>query len=362
MIGLRIRRGKKASRLTATVRRLLPAIAVAAGCSAQQPTLATAPARSDAISESRIRDFLSKLADDSMEGRKTGTRGANKAAAFIAREMKSIGLEPAGDSAYFQKVPFAAGGRRGITLLESLKDLDTIPATSRIISYNVIGMIKGSDPAMRDQTVVIAAHYDHLGIGRPVNGDSIYNGADDDGSGVATIIEVARAIKAGAPPKRTMIFMTTTGEEQGILGTKWYVQHPVVPLSKMVAEMEVEMAGRPDSLAGGSGKTWMTGYERSTMGDMLKAAGIPIVPDPYPQRGFFERSDNIIFARAGIPAHTLSTYNLHADYHKPSDEVSKIDFDHLTGVARAAAAAARLLADGPAPQWKPGGQPAPANR
>ena len=340
---------------------LLLAVAVAAGCTAHQSTLNTAPAKSDVISESRIRDFLSKLADDSMEGRKTGTRGANKAASFIASEMKAIGLEPLGDSAYFQKVPFAAGGRRGITLLESMKALDTVPPANRIISYNVIGMIKGSDPTMRDQTVVIAAHYDHLGIGKPVNGDSIYNGADDDGSGVTTVLEVARAIKAGPPPRRTMIFMTTTGEEQGILGTTWYVQHPAVPLSKMVAELEVEMAGRPDSLAGGRGKTWMTGYDRSTMGEMIKAAGIPIVPDPYPQYQFFERSDNIIFARAGIPAHTLSTYNLHADYHKPSDEVSKIDFDHLTGVAKAAAAAARLLADGPAPQWKPGGRPPPAN-
>src|SRR4029079_6378230 len=164
----------------------------------------------------------SKLADDSMEGRKTGTRGANKAAALIASEMKSIGLEPAGASAYFQKVPFASGGRRGITLLESMKALDTVPAANRVISYNVIGMIKGSDATRRDQVVVMAAHYDHLGIGTPVNGDSIYNGADDDGSGVTTVLEVARAIKAGAPPKRTMIFMTTTGEEEGILGTKWY--------------------------------------------------------------------------------------------------------------------------------------------
>jgi Zn-dependent M28 family amino/carboxypeptidase len=175
-------------------------------------------------------------------------------------------------------------------------------------------------------------------------------------------MSIARAIKAGPPPKRTMIFMTTTGEEQGIRGTRWYIRHPVAPLSKMVAELEVEMVGRPDSLAGGRGKTWMTGYERSTMGDMLKAAGIPIVPDPYPAQRFFERSDNIVFALAGIPAHTLSTYNLHEDYHQPSDEVSRIDFTHLTEVALAGAGAARLLADGPAPQWKPGGQPQAPSR
>jgi Zn-dependent M28 family amino/carboxypeptidase len=280
--------------------------------------------------------------------------------------MKSIGLVPAGDSAYFQKVPFASttstNGRERLTLLDSMSALAGVPVAARRISYNVIGTIPGADPVLKDQFVVIAAHYDHLGIGPAVNGDSIYNGADDDGSGVAVVMSIARAIKAGPPPKRTMIFMTTTGEEQGIRGTRWYIRHPVAPLSKMVAELEVEMVGRPDSLAGGRGKTWMTGYERSTMGDMLKAAGIPIVPDPYPAQRFFERSDNIVFALAGIPAHTLSTYNLHEDYHQPSDEVSRIDFTHLTEVALAGARAARLLADGPAPQWKPGGQPQAPSR
>jgi len=91
----------------------------------------------------------------------------------------------------------------------------------------------------------------------------------------------------------------------------------------------------------------------------LKRAGIPIVADPYPQYQFFQRSDNIVFARMGIPAHTLSTYNLHRDYHQVTDDVRGIDFSHLTAVSRAAAAAARLLADGPAPEWNPGGQPAP---
>jgi hypothetical protein len=335
---------------------------VLAGCAAQQAPVPS-PVLTASITEAGVRDFLSKLADDSMEGRRTGTRGNEKAARFIASEMKSIGLVPLGDSAYFQKVAFAElAGRRPLKVLDNLGDLDSIPSDRRVTSNNIIGMIPGTDPVLKDQIVVIAAHYDAIGIVTPVNGDSIVNGADDDGSGVTVIMSVARAIKAGPAPKRTLVFMTTTGEEQGILGTQWYVKHPAFPLSKMVAEMEVEMAGRPDSLAGGRGKTWMTGYDRSTMGDMLKAAGIPIVPDPYPQYRFFERSDNIVFARAGIPAHTLSTYNLHQDYHAPSDEISRIDFGHLTEVARAALAATRILADGPAPQWKPGGQPPPPAR
>ena len=316
----------------------------------------------DPINESDVQRILSTLAADSMEGRLTGTRGADKAASFIAAEMKAIGLGPGGDNGtYMQKVPFSsvtsAGGRERLRLLDSLGALDAVPEASRRISYNVIGIMRGADPALSKEVVAFAAHYDHVGIGAPVNGDSIYNGADDDASGVTTVLEIARSLAKGPPPKRTILFMTTTGEEQGVLGTTWYVAHPTFPLSRMVAEMEVEMAGRPDSIAGGRGKLWMTGYERSTMGNMLKEAGLPIVPDPYPQYRFFERSDNIVFAKRGIPAHTLSSYNLHTDYHQPSDEVSRIDFPHLTMIARAAASAARLLANGPAPVWNPGGQP-----
>lgn len=301
-----------------------------------------------------------------MEGRAPGTRGGNRAANFIAREMKELGLTPLGDSAYFQKVPFSnpTGVPERAVLLGSLAALDSIPPGARRLGYNIIGSFNGSDPVLREQVVVFAAHYDHLGIGKPVNGDSIYNGADDDASGVTAVLEIARAFSRGPAPRRTVVFMLTTGEEAGILGTKWYVNHAVIPLSRIVAEMEVEMIGRPDSMAGGSGKTWMTGYERSTMGDQIKAAGIPIVADPYPKFRFFERSDNIVFARMGIPAHTLSTYNLHSDYHTPGDDISKVDFPHMTAAINAAVKAARILADGTAPQWKEGGRPAarPANR
>lgn len=296
------------------------------------PGRATGP-EITAITEIDVRRILSSLAADSMEGRRAGTPGGAKAAAFVAQEMQSIGLVAPDSEGFFQAVPK--------------------------LGPNVIGVLRGSDPVLRDQIVVIAAHYDHLGIGKSVAGDSINNGADDDASGVTAILEIARALKAGTPPRRTVVFITTTGEEEGILGTQYYVAHPKFPLSQMVAEMEVEMIGRPDSIAGGFGKGWLTGYDRSTMGEMLKSAGVPIVADPYPQMHFFERSDNIVFAKMGIPAHTLSSYNLHNDYHEPSDEVSRIDFAHVTGVIRAGAMAARILADGPAPTWKPGGQPPP---
>jgi Zn-dependent M28 family amino/carboxypeptidase len=154
-----------------------------------------------------------------------------------------------------------------------------------------------------------------------------------------------------------VILLLSTGEEMGLLGTRWYLEHPAVPLDRTVANLQIEMIARPDSLAGGSGRGWLTGYERSTMGDMLRDAGSPIVPDPRPDQRFFERSDNIAFALRGIPAHTLSSYGLHDDYHRPTDEAGVVDFAHMTQVIQAAVGAVRLLADGDTPQWHPGGRP-----
>ena len=315
-----------------------------------------------------VRAELTALAHDSMEGRATGTEGARRAARYIAGLMRQIGLEPAGDDGYLQRVPLARpdpaaagsgrGGRGGrMTVLSGMSALDTIPAERRVIDANVVGVIRGSDPALRAEAVVVGAHYDHTGIGRPVDGDSIYNGADDDASGVIAVLEIARALAAGPAPKRTVLFVAFTGEERGLLGTNYYLANPVIPLDRTVAQLQIEMIGRPDSLAGGAGKGWLTGYERSTMGDVLRDHGIPIVPDPRPEQSFFTRSDNIAFAYAGIPAHTLSSFNLHDDYHRPSDEVSGVDFEHMTEVIRAAARAVRLLADGARPAWHEGGRP-----
>ena len=331
--------------------------------SASRVTSTVSP--SPMIGESDVRRLLTALADDSLEGRGTGTRGSAAAARLIAAEMRAAGLEPAGDSGFFQRVPLAVvdrrmrdgSVRRGLDLLPSLAAMDSLPAAQRRPGVNVIGMLSGTDPVLRDSVVLIDAHYDHLGIGTAVGRDSIFNGADDDASGTVAVLAIAKAMAAGPPPRRTVIFIATTGEELGLFGTRWYVLHPVVPLSHMTANLEIEMIGRPDSLAGGAGRAWLTGYERSSMGRMFADAGLPIVRDARPEQGFFARSDNIAFANAGIPAHTLSSFNLHTDYHQLTDDVSRIDFAHVTAVIRAGAAAARLLADGPAPRWYPGGRP-----
>ena len=362
------------------LRRLIVAFAcLAAPLVAQQPT-----------TPAMARRLLSALADDSMQGRATGTPGAQRAARMIAGEMKRLGLESLGDSGYFQRVPVSmdsttspamrrvpagtdslgrprfafepTGGppvtRVSLRLKESFAALESLPPARRPSAVNVVGVIRGSDATLRNEHILIDAHYDHLGIRLPaVNGDSIWNGADDDASGVTAVLEVARQLLQSPKPKRTVIFAATIGEEVGLLGTRWYIAHPPLPLEQMVANLEIEMIDRPDSLAGGPGRAWLTGYERSTMGDMLAANGVPIVADRRPTQNFFQRSDNIAFAQRGIVAHTLSTFNLHSDYHQRSDDVSKADFEHMAGVINAAARAARLLSDGPRPEWKPGGKP-----
>lgn len=343
-------------------------VVAASACSRGAAVVNTpAAARTTRVDSAHVNALLSALADDSMQGRRTGSEGAVRAARWIAGQMQSIGLTPAGDSGFFQRVPLlqtqrTMGGqvRQVPALAASFAALDTVPAERRLPGANVVAIMRGSDPGLAHEAVLVDAHYDHLGIGPAVDGDSIFNGADDDASGTVAVLEIARVFAAGPRPKRSVIFLATTGEEVGLLGTRWYIQHPVVSLDSTVANLEIEMIGRPDSLAGGRGKGWLTGYERSTMGEELAAAGIPLVADKRLDQNFFMRSDNIAFARLGIPAHTLSSYNLHSDYHKRTDDMRGVDTGHMAQVISAAARAVRLLTDGPRPQWKPGGRPEPA--
>lgn len=334
----------------------------------QAPRVAAAPPANAprlTVSADVVRRDLAILAADSMEGRGTGTPGGERAARWLASEFAKAGLAPAGDSGTFlQQVPlqrspgFVPSGRSAPRAVASWAAWDTLPADQQLRTANVVGVLEGADPSRRDDVVLVTAHYDHIGIGRAVDGDSINNGADDDASGTIGLLELARAMAKGPRPARTIVFAAVTGEEVGLIGTRWYVNHPVRPLERTVANLNLEMIGRPDSLTGGVGTAWLTGYERSTFGDLLADAGVPIVPDPRPAQRFFERSDNIDFARRGIPAHTLSTYNLHAEYHTVKDEAATLDPVHMARVIDAAIVALRALVDArEIPQWHPGGRP-----
>ena len=327
-------------------------------------TVVTEPA-----TEGRTRALLGALSDDSMLGRRVATLGEARAARFIAARFGEAGLEPAGDSGFFQRLPMAnvttrstlpngqVRTRTGVQLLPSFADLDTVPVERRLTSVNVLGVLRGADPQLAAEVVVVGAHFDHIGIQPAVDGDSIANGADDDASGTVAVLEAARLIAAGPRPRRTILFAAFTGEEAGILGVRWYAQHPFVPLDRHVADIQVEMIGRPDTAAGGPGKAWLTGYERSTMGPALAASGLPVIADPRPSQSFFTRSDNIVLARLGIVAHTLSSFGLHAEYHTVNDEWELVDFAHMTEMVNLVARAVRTVADGPRPEWNPGGKP-----
>jgi hypothetical protein len=197
-------------------------------------------------------------------------------------------------------------------------------------TWNSVGMIKGSDPRLSSEVVLLSAHMDHLGVRPEVPGDDkIFNGADDDASGCVAVIELARVLAAGNRPKRTVYFAFFGSEEAGGFGSRYFVESLPFPKEKLVANLQWEMIGRPDSKVAAD-ELWLTGYELSNLGEELAKHGAKLVNDPHPDQNFFQRSDNYTLARLGIIAHTVSSYGLHTDYHHASDEIGTIDFDHMT--------------------------------
>jgi len=226
----------------------------------------------------------------------------------------------------------------------------------RSYTWNVVGKLTGSNSVAADDVIVLGAHMDHVG-NRGEGEDTIYNGADDDASGTVAVMELARALASGARPRRTIVFALFGSEERGGFGAGYFVGLPVVPLDRIVAQIQFEMIGRPDP-AVEADTLWLTGYERSNLGPALAARGARLVADPHPDENFFQRSDNIRFARAGVVAHTVSSFGLHEDYHRPSDEIDTIDFGHMTMAIRSMLDPIRWLAGSDfKPAWNPGGRP-----
>ncbi len=233
------------------------------------------------------------------------------------------------------------------------------PTVAPVKLHNVVGVMRGSDPALRDTYVLVTAHYDHLGMRGTGEGDHIFNGANDDGSGTASVIEVANALAAlPSRPKRSIVFMTFFGEELGLVGSRYYGAHPVFPLAKTVADLNLEQLGRTDVDGGSSvGLVNVTGFDFSTLTDAVVKAGnetgLQVVKNAQLNEQFFAQSDNQAMADAGVPAHTLSVGYMFPDYHKASDEWPKIDYANLALVDRTVAVAVYDVADSAdAPQWK----------
>jgi aminopeptidase YwaD len=230
-------------------------------------------------------------------------------------------------------------------------------AAETVETWNVLAVIRGSDPALEKKAVLFSAHLDHLGVGAAVKGDSIYNGADDDASGVTAVLELARVLGAGRKPRRTVLFALFGSEELGGLGAQYFRAHPPVPLAEIAANLEFEMIGRPDA-AVKPDELWLTGWERSNLGPVLAEHGAKLVGDPHPEQHFFMRSDNYELALKGVVAQTISSYGLHSDYHQPSDEVSRLDFPHMDSAIGSLLGPVEWLVNSSfAPEWKPGGKP-----
>lgn len=222
----------------------------------------------------------------------------------------------------------------------------TAPTTS------AVGYLPGSDP--KAGVILFSAHLDHLGV----RGDGvIMPGANDDASGTTAVLELARALAASGPMKRGILFVAYGSEEIGGFGSTYFGAHPPVPLSSIIANLEIEMIGAQDPKLP-KGVMMMTGYERSTFGEALKAHGALVTADPYPEQNFFQRSDNYSLALQGVVAHTVSGWAVVPTYHTPDDTLENLDIDFMTSAIQSLVEPAIWLANSDfKPDWKPGGKP-----
>jgi hypothetical protein len=232
------------------------------------------------------------------------------------------------------------------------------PAATAVKLRNVVAILRGSDPVLKDTCVLATAHYDHMGVRASGDGDRIFNGANDDASGVVTLIETAAALAQLNPrPRRSIVFVALFGEELGLLGSRYYSAHPVFPLAKTVADVNLEHMGRTDSGQGSNaGMVNFTGHDFSDVPAVFakagEATGVKVVKDEKNSDLYFARSDNQALADVGVPAHTISVTYEFPDYHRPGDEWEKLDYDNMALVGRMVALGLSMIADNPqAPRW-----------
>jgi hypothetical protein len=228
------------------------------------------------------------------------------------------------------------------------------------VGKNVAGLIEGTDPVLKNEFVVLTAHYDHVGVTKEADQpDSIFNGARDNATGTVALIETSKFL-AKNPPKRSVIVMAVTCEEKGLLGSSWYVKHPLVPLEKTVLNFNCDGVGYND-------KTRVTSISlgRTNLDDLLRKAAktyeLELGGDPDPREGFYERSDQVSFAREGVPAIKLQPglnkmdENIFKYYHRPADEFSSLDMEYITKFYRTFVYAVHLVCnDQRRPSWTPG--------
>ncbi len=249
---------------------------------------------------------------------------------------------------------FQAGGTQQAVLSIAKKEKATVPVK------NVVAMVEGTDPQLKNEYVVLSAHYDHIGVAAsPDPRDSIFNGARDNALGTTALLSAAEYL-AAHPPKRSVLFVALTAEEKGLLGSAWYVAHPLVPLEQTVFNLNTDGAGYNDTT-----KVTAIGLERTTAEQSIieasQAFGLEAIQDPVPEQNLYDRSDNVSFAQKGIPAvnfapgTTAFDAEIMKNYHQVSDEAETLNFNYTEKYAEAFTLAAERIANLPEkPFWKAG--------
>jgi len=297
---------------------------------------------SNTINTNDLEKHLKILASDSLEGRETGKPGQKMAAHYIASHFKNIGIKPYKKNTYLQK--FKVKSERHLCKCEDC-DSDFLKALFKrkqiIKGENVLGYIEGTD--LKEQLIIITAHYDHLGK----HDSLIYNGADDDGSGTVAAMEIAEAFKIakneGFGPRRSVLIMAVSGEEKGLLGSKYYTDNPIYPLKNTVANLNIDMIGRLDDWHDTANYVYLIGSDRLStdlhnISEEVNKKYIGLNLDyrfneeDEPNR-YYYRSDHYNFAKNNIPV--IFYFNgVHEDYHKPTDTIEKIDFKKIEKITK----------------------------
>ena len=296
----------------------------------------------NSINNTDLYKHIEVLSSDSLEGRETGKPGQKMAAEYIANQFKKIGIPPYKRKTYYQK--FKVKSERHICKCDDC-DLTffkrIFKANQTIKGENVLGYIEGSD--LKDELLIITAHYDHLGK----HDSLIFNGADDDASGVSAALEIAEAFmlakKEGNGPRRSILIMPVSGEEKGLLGSRYYTDNPIYPLENTVANLNIDMIGRLDDWHDNGNYVYLIGsdrlsYDLHDLNEKINNEYIGIDLDyrfndkDDPNR-YYYRSDHYNFAKNNIPV--IFYFNgVHEDYHKPSDTIEKLDFDKINTITK----------------------------
>ena len=287
-------------------------------------------------------DHINILASDSLEGRETGKPGQKMAAAYIANHFKSIGIPPYKRKTYFQK--FKVKSKRHVCKCDDcdLTFFKRVFKSNQIIrGENVLGFIEGSD--LKEELIIITAHYDHLGK----HDSLIFNGADDDASGVAGAMEIAEAFmlakKDGKGPRRSILIMPVSGEEKGLLGSKYYTDNPVYPLNNTIANLNIDMIGRLDDWHSTGNYVYLIGsdrlsYDLHNINEEVNNKYTKLdldykYNDEEDPNRYYYRSDHYNFAKNNIPV--IFYFNgVHEDYHRPSDTIEKLDFSKIKTISK----------------------------